>query len=70
MAGMFLFFIPLVLLELGLFIWALVDLVNRKRMRGETKILWALIIILVGVIGPILYLLLGRKEDNTAGGPK
>jgi hypothetical protein len=55
--------VPLVLIELGLMAFALYDLVKRDRVRGGNKILWGLVIILVGIIGPILYLVFGRGED-------
>jgi hypothetical protein len=54
--------IPLLLLELGLIIFSLVDLVRRENTRGP-KWVWALVILFVSTIGPIVYLLLGRKED-------
>jgi hypothetical protein len=55
--------IPLVLIQLGLMAFALYDLVKRDRVRGGNKILWGLVIVLVGIIGPILYLVFGRGED-------
>lgn len=48
------------LVLLALVIWALVDIVQSGRPDGN-KILWALIIILLPVIGLILYVLIGRK---------
>jgi glucose uptake protein GlcU len=55
--------IPLIALELILVVVALVDLIRREpeRVNGN-KIMWALIIIIVGTIGPILYLIVGRRE--------
>lgn len=55
--------IPLVILELALVVFALVDLIRREpeRVRGS-KVAWALIILLVGTLGPICYFLVGRKE--------
>ncbi len=57
------FLIPLILLELGLLVFALIDLIRRKQVRGDSKILWLIIIIFIQMIGPILYLILGRKEE-------
>ncbi len=56
------FLIPIVLLQLGLMGFALVDLVRRERTKGP-KWVWALVIVLVNLIGPILYLVLGREES-------
>ncbi len=57
------FLIPVFLLEVGLMVFALIDVVRRKRVRGDSKVLWIIIIVLVNLIGPIIYLLIGRKED-------
>ena len=54
--------IPLALIQLGLMIWAIVDLVRRERVRGDSKLLWALVIVFVSTIGPIVYLVWGRQE--------
>lgn len=56
------FLIPIVLLQLGLIIVALVDLFRRPATNGP-KWLWALIILLINFIGPIAYFLAGRKEE-------
>lgn len=55
--------IPLVLAELGLLGFALYDLVKRKKVKGGNKWVWGIIIVLVNLIGPILYLILGREEE-------
>lgn len=55
------FLIPIVLLQLGLMIVALVDLVRRERTRGP-KWVWALVIVCVNFIGPIVYFVIGREE--------
>jgi hypothetical protein len=55
---------PLILIELVLIIYALVDLIRRdqRTVRGNNKWVWALIILLVATIGPIVYLIAGRVE--------
>jgi len=55
--------IPLAAIQLGLLGFALYDLVKRNRVRGGSKLVWGLVIVLVGIIGPILYLTIGREED-------
>jgi len=55
------FLIPIVLLQLGLMAFALVDLIRRERAKGP-KWVWALVIIFVNLIGPIVYLIVGREE--------
>ena len=61
------FLTPLILLEVGLLVFALVDLIKRKKVRGDNKILWAILIVFIEIIGPCLYLLLGRKEEPVEG---
>ena len=53
--------VPLLLLQLGLQIFSLVDLVRREKTKGP-KWLWAIVIIFGELIGSIVYLLLGREE--------
>lgn len=45
--------------QYGLAIWALRDLWQRPRVRGDNKVLWALLILIVPILGPILYSSLG-----------
>ena len=54
--------IPVVLIELGLMVTALVDLIRRAQTRGP-KWAWALVIVLFNFIGPIIYFIVGRKEE-------
>jgi hypothetical protein len=54
------FLIPLLVIELGLMAFALVDLARRKVVKGGQK--WVLVIVLLGIIGPIFYLLVGREQ--------
>ena len=55
------FLIPIVILQLVLLVVALLDLARRERTRGP-KWVWVLVIVFVNIIGPILYLMLGRDE--------
>jgi hypothetical protein len=54
--------IPLLLIQVGLIVWALVDLSKRERVKGGSKIVWVLVILIFELIGPILYLAWGREE--------
>jgi Phospholipase_D-nuclease N-terminal len=56
--------LPIALIELGLVVFSLVDLFRpERRVVGNNKLVWVLIIVLVGTIGPIVYLLAGRKQS-------
>ncbi len=65
--------VPLLVLQLGLMVFAVVDLLrDDRRVRGGNKGVWALVIVLVNLVGPILYFLVGREEglpDPTAPAP-
>ena len=54
--------IPIALIQLALAVIALLDLAQRRETNGP-KLAWVLAIIIFGLIGPVLYLTLGRKED-------
>ncbi len=53
---------PLIALEVLLLGFCLSDLIKRKHVTGGNKIIWALVIF-VQFIGPVIYLLAGRKEE-------
>ena len=57
--------IPLVIIELGLMLYALYDLFQEdRRVVGDSKIMWALIIAFVNVIGPLVYFFVGRDDSR------
>lgn len=53
--------IPIVLIQLALMIIALADLIRRDRTKGQ-KWVWALVIVFFNIIGPVVYLMVGREE--------
>ena len=55
--------IPLLVVQLVLMIVCLLDLSKRTRVRGLPKWAWALIILLGELIGPIVYLFVGRIDE-------
>lgn len=55
------FLVPVILLQIALMVVALVDLVRRERTRGP-KWVWAVVIVFFNIVGPALYLLVGREE--------
>ena len=56
--------LPLALIELGLVVFSLLDLFKpERRVIGNNKLIWALVIVVIGTIGPIVYLLAGRKQN-------
>lgn len=57
------FLVPILILQLGLLIFALVDLARRPSAAHLPRWAWAIIIIFVNIIGPIAYFLIGRSEE-------
>jgi hypothetical protein len=63
-SNLLLILLPIVVIELGLVVFSLIDLFKpERRVVGNNKLVWALVIVLVGTIGPIVYLLAGRKQN-------
>ena len=56
------FLIPIILLEIGLAIFALRDLQRRQHLNGP-KWVWVIIVLFVQLIGPILYFTVGRRDQ-------
>ena len=57
------FLIPLAALQLGLMIAALVSIFKHKEYKTGNRALWVVITLLVSMVGPILYFVLGKEED-------
>jgi hypothetical protein len=61
--GILLAIIPLALIDLGMVIFSIVDLFKSdRRVKGENKLVWLLVILLVNTLGWVAYLLVGRQE--------
>ena len=55
---------PIIVVELVLLVIALRDLLKpERRVRGDSKLMWGLIIVLISLFGPLLYLTVGRQEE-------
>lgn len=56
--------LPLLVLDLVLIVVALRDLLRPdRRVRGGDKRIWAVVIVVVEIIGPLVYLTLGRVDE-------
>lgn len=61
--GLLLLLLPVVLISLGMEIYCIVDLFKPERhVKGENKLVWLLVILLVSTFGWLAYLLFGREE--------
>ena len=55
---------PIIVIELVLLVIALRDLLKpERRVRGDSKLMWGVIIVLISLLGPLLYLTVGRQEE-------
>jgi hypothetical protein len=55
--------VPLVLIDLGMVVFCIVDLYRPdRRVKGGNKLIWLLVILLVSTLGWVTYLLVGREE--------
>jgi hypothetical protein len=52
--------------QLALFIWALIDLIRRPRPSLLPRWAWLVLVVIFELLGPILYLALGRGEPPVA----
>lgn len=57
------FLIPLLILQLVLMLAALVHVLKHAKYRFGNRILWIIIVVVFGVIGPIFYFTVGRSEE-------
>jgi len=56
--------IPLILLQLTLLVVGLFDLTRpERRVKGDNKLVWGLVIVFGQLLGPLAYFLFGREED-------
>lgn len=55
--------IPIIILEVGLMIYSLRYVLKHDRYKFGSRTMWVLIVIFIQIIGPILYLTIGREDE-------
>ena len=55
--------IPIVILEIGLMIYSLRHVLKHDRYKFGSRTVWILIVVFIQIIGPILYLTIGREDE-------
>ena len=58
------FLIPLAVLQLGLMIAALVSIFRHKEYKTANRAVWVVVSLLINIIGPILYFVLGKPDEE------
>lgn len=54
--------LPIMLIQLVLLVVAIIDLIRTEETNGP-KWVWALVILLISFIGPIVYFIFGRRNN-------
>lgn len=57
------FLIPLAVAELVLMVVALVHILKHDHYKMGNRVIWVIVSIVFGIIGPILYFTLGKADD-------
>lgn len=55
--------IPYIIVEFALLITALVHVLRHNSFRFGNKIMWAIIVVVFQLVGPIVYFVFGRGEE-------
>jgi heme/copper-type cytochrome/quinol oxidase subunit 4 len=56
--------IPLVIIQLGLILYCLLDWLKRKQFRWMSKWVWLVLFVCINFIGAILYIILIKNSDD------
>jgi len=57
------FLIPVILIQVGLQVYSIINLVGRKKVRFNNKLLWGIIIIGFQILGAVSYLMFRGEEE-------
>ena len=57
------FLIPLAIIELGLMVAALIHILTHHNYHYGNRVIWIVVVVLVNIIGPVLYFVLGRESE-------
>lgn len=57
------FLVPIILIELTLAIIALIHVLKHPKYRFGNRVIWIIVVLCFQIVGPIIYLTLGRGEE-------
>lgn len=57
------FLIPLAVIQLGLMLASLIHVLRHDTYRFGNRLLWIVVCLVVGIIGPVLYFAIGRGDE-------
>lgn len=55
--------LPLIIVELVLMVTALVHVLKHNTYRFGNKVMWAIIVVVFQIIGPVVYFVFGRGDE-------
>lgn len=55
---------PIIVIELVLALTALVHVIKHPNYRFGNRVMWILVVLLVQIIGPVVYFIAGRGENE------
>jgi len=58
------FIIPLLILQVGLALTALIHVIRHPHYRFGTKPIWIVIVLVFSIIGPVVYFAFGRGDQQ------
>ncbi len=56
--------LPVMVIELVLMVTALVHVLRHPNYRFGNKVLWIVVVVLIQIIGPVVYFVFGRGEEE------
>ena len=57
------FILPILLVQLTLMLTALIHILKHKNYRFGNRAIWVVIVVAIGIIGPVLYFTIGKGEE-------
>jgi hypothetical protein len=57
------FLIPIIAIELILAVIAIIHVLRHDSYRFGNRAMWVVIVLFIGIIGPVLYFTIGRGDD-------
>lgn len=55
---------PVLLIQIGLQIYAVIDVLKNKKTKNLSVPIWIIVILIGEILGPIIYFLIGRSEEG------
>lgn len=56
--------VPIIIVEMALMLTALIHVLKHKKYKFGSQVLWIVIVVFFQIIGPIVYFVFGRGEEE------